>query len=272
MRPTRGFTLIELLTVMFLIGLLVAIIAPAITKVVAEGPIVKTKRYIEIISMGVEGYKDRFGQYPPSEPDMVDSGQDFVTDLANGFYGPGALRLYLIGHDRGGQSSGYHIDDDQKGWHNPGSQNEAKEARWEPLVKGVPIDGKEYSGISATYSTGVKGAFMDAWGNAFDYFKAHAAYGSEPTAAAIYPRAVNTNPDGSSPYSYISSHDVRVGGYSIRVPVHRWLSGKAGWDADYRDYKKGWANYATPIHANAYLIVSPGADGQYGDTTDLGNW
>jgi len=63
----RGFTLIELLVVMGIIGLLVALLIPAVNYAIVVAQGVATSSTIKRIEAGLAGFYGDFGVYPPSD-------------------------------------------------------------------------------------------------------------------------------------------------------------------------------------------------------------
>ncbi|MEA3367097.1 MAG: type II secretion system protein [Planctomycetota bacterium] len=69
-RPAkRGFTLVELLIVMLIIGALIGLLVPTIGRAIRTVHSTITRRTISGIGMGLEAYKNDFGDYPPSDDD-----------------------------------------------------------------------------------------------------------------------------------------------------------------------------------------------------------
>jgi len=63
----RGFTLIELLVVMGIIGLLVMLLMPVVNYAVVVAQGVATGNTINHIEIGLTGFREDFGVYPPSD-------------------------------------------------------------------------------------------------------------------------------------------------------------------------------------------------------------
>ena len=71
-QPTRGFTLVELMVVIAIIGLLMTLIVPAVTKATQMLLTARTEQMLHDIGMGLDAFYADFKCYPPSNPADVE--------------------------------------------------------------------------------------------------------------------------------------------------------------------------------------------------------
>jgi len=113
-RHAGGFTLIELLMVIAIVGLLMTLLVPTISKATEQVRAIQTRGILKEISIGLENFRKDFGDFPPSRPANGFDGT-LVTappfsilasegDVARGCMGTGAANLvyYLGGPQRSG--------------------------------------------------------------------------------------------------------------------------------------------------------------------------
>lgn len=93
-RPRRAFTLVELLIVIVIIGMLVALLIPAITAVIRRAADFRAGTDIANLASAVEAYNTKYGDYPPdfSELRLLSDPDDLLTPAFN--------QSSLIGHLR----------------------------------------------------------------------------------------------------------------------------------------------------------------------------
>jgi prepilin-type N-terminal cleavage/methylation domain-containing protein len=70
----RGFTLIELLVVIVVLGILIALLLPAINSAVRTARNAQVLAEINQLSQALENFKAKYGDYPPSRVLLVESG------------------------------------------------------------------------------------------------------------------------------------------------------------------------------------------------------
>jgi len=88
-RETRGFTLVELMIVVAIIGLLITLLVPVVTKATAILLRVQTERVLKDIALGLEAFRNDFQCYPPSQP-VAGERPDGASNLAYYLRGPAA--------------------------------------------------------------------------------------------------------------------------------------------------------------------------------------
>ena len=98
-RPRRrcGFTLVELLVVIGIIGVLVTLLVPTVSRATAMVRERVTRSTIKELEIGIGAFKADFGIYPPSKPYVP-------NDPTSGRWMTGAANLayYLLGPGRSG--------------------------------------------------------------------------------------------------------------------------------------------------------------------------
>ncbi|HUU10320.1 MAG TPA: type II secretion system protein [Phycisphaerae bacterium] len=74
-----GFTLVELLVVMGIIGMLVALLLPAVSRAIVVVRAAATRNTIHNLSAALESFRDDWGVYPPSNKNHTDQLQGAGT-------------------------------------------------------------------------------------------------------------------------------------------------------------------------------------------------
>ena len=64
--PHRGFTLVELLVVIVIIGMLAALVTPAIMIAMSRAKVARIKAEIDMLHSAIMNYKNEYGSFPPS--------------------------------------------------------------------------------------------------------------------------------------------------------------------------------------------------------------
>ena len=163
-----GFTLIELLVVMGIIGLLVALLMPAVNLAIVAVRSASTQNVIQGLASGLEAYKADWRMYPPSSNAPTRMG---VVSGKTPQYGYQCLAYYLLGPTG-------------KGWGKPAA-NASPTGGY-----ATATFGPYYEGETATTAS-ITDAFSPAK-NIF-YFR------FEPTEAAPYNVSDNGTADATDP-------------------------------------------------------------------------
>ncbi len=92
----RGFTLVELLTIIVILGILVAMVSPAVTGVMKQYKINETRATIAHLEMGINMYHDDLDELPPSDGSYLAT--DGKTPTISGGGGAAGLVQSLLGY------------------------------------------------------------------------------------------------------------------------------------------------------------------------------
>lgn len=76
-KPCRGFTLTELLVVFFIVILLGTLVWMGVSKVLRNRKVARVKVELAAIELAIEAYKQKFGHYPPDNPNDTEHNQLF---------------------------------------------------------------------------------------------------------------------------------------------------------------------------------------------------
>jgi len=220
----HGFTLTELLIVMMIIGVLVSLLVPTVSRAIRMVRGTMTRWIMDDIGLGLEAYKADFGDYPPSE-----------YDVSYPQTGAEKLVFYLRGPrgDGWGAGAAGHLPEHTAAsrprtrTYGPYYQADEDGILWEKVVGNtVPV------------------AFVDAF---------------KPPGRIIYFKA-GRNDDGITTYQWddngSSGTEVQQGwsNYPSEERFYEWTT-KKGTSSVPTD---------GAYYRHNYLLVSPGQDGRFG--------
>jgi prepilin-type N-terminal cleavage/methylation domain-containing protein len=93
----RGFTLIELLVVIGIMGLLLTLLVPTISKATDAVRTYRTRAILKELSISLNNFRADFGDYPPSKPRKPLVGSKTDPNSGESVSGAGNLAVYLRG-------------------------------------------------------------------------------------------------------------------------------------------------------------------------------
>lgn len=89
-RRTRGFTLVEMMVVIAILGLLMALLVPVVSKAMRTVIQIRTEWMLRDIGIGLDMFRDELGAYPPSDPNKSPTGVNSgAANLVYFLRGPG---------------------------------------------------------------------------------------------------------------------------------------------------------------------------------------
>jgi prepilin-type N-terminal cleavage/methylation domain-containing protein len=285
-RKRTGMTLVELLVVLGIIALLAGILIPALTLVQRTARETKQQAQFSAIDLALTGYKNDFGDYPPSD----------LTTGFGGYCGAQKMTEALFGWDL----SGFHPD---TAWRADGLDMTGGAGSYDPAQTrdinndGVPdtfderkepyLDLASDNVFRLGSTTDRQGLFLETGPLApvtyvicdvFGYQKIRLLNGQTVTAGApiLYYRA-NTSEKTIrgvyNPYdndALVQIKELADNRGDRRHPLG-WSDNDYQYFYDYiRDPKieaRAW-----PYKPDSYILISAGADGIYGSSDDIRNF
>jgi len=152
-KARQGFTLIELLVVISIIGLLMALLLPAVQKVRGKGPELKASAQITALNNSCAAFKGEFNAYPP---DNAADAAKVISQMYPNYKGAppafptsaNALMVYFLG---GPQQTGWAIDQPVA----PSTSATTKKGPWFEFESSMLDSNKQ---------------IIDPWGTPYIYF------------------------------------------------------------------------------------------------------
>jgi len=241
-KRTVGFTLIELLVVMAIIGLLVALLVPTVSRAMEAVRKAMTSRIIKEISVGLENYRSDFGEYPPSRP--YASGDSKSGAMPSGIPSGAANLAYYL---RGPAGRGWGIG--AGGWMPSDPPTATQQASFPSRTYGPYYQTSEdYLSAPVMVSSMPVAYLLDAF---------------KPVGRILYWRYDPTPATGTFGKLY---YDVTDNGTSTNAKSN--YADQARFDEIIITTPPGTSSDGSILYVRYdYLLVSPGVDGRYGYVT-----
>jgi prepilin-type N-terminal cleavage/methylation domain-containing protein len=292
-----GFTLTEMLTALAVIAVLLALLIPALSMVQKKAMVVKQRAQFHAIEVALEAFRSDWGDYPPSEFDMVKYGNGSVASfrLAEALIGGDGLGFhpnsifyqdYLFDQNGDGTISSsetvYHAATDLA-WETAAQNRSARKGPYLELETANAVR------LRDLYGSGTGSLSPDMFVLADAFAKKMRATGKEVGMPILYYRASSSQIGmdplranwGGNTYNLNDSYANGSGIISLVVPfqssttVHD-LNEDAANDSINWFYKvianPNFTSPPRPYRANSFLLQSAGPDGLYGTGDDLFNF
>lgn len=302
-----GLTIVEILVVVAIISLLTGLLLPAVNKVKSMAKEAKQKVQFTVLGVGLETFKNDYGDYPPSDNNSWSDGTK--TDNTSGAQ---KLTEALLGYDLLGfhPDSGWRVDgtnarsySDGTTTHEAGSyflyardsdlDMEKRKGRYIELdtanVARLGI-GNNHDGLFdmssfGDYALGVDTFVIgDVFGKGGDIFL-NGVDGVRHKAGlpVLYYRADTSGKRSEDVYDF-TDNDILV---AIKEQMDKNFKGATPpfgglWnplagnnDVFYnriKDPRASTTNFDVPRKADSYILISAGADGLYGTSDDIHNF
>jgi prepilin-type N-terminal cleavage/methylation domain-containing protein len=303
-RPkTSGFTLVEMLIVVAIMALLMGILVPVFSRIRTRAIETAVGTQLSALGIGLENFKKDFGYYPKSLPQNLDgiSACDNRTEVSTNFHVQGLHRMAfaLLGRDRAGcpaqRGTGTGVDtnadrgpDSLTGWYysGNGSDNGSFSASWQPTAN-----------WTAERRTARRGPYINP-----DNFIVDNDSNVGDFAPVLCDKFHRNSPDAVIGTSAYAAHHVilyfaanlrgnRIGGSPTSMSNADWLRQQYfaadNWGLtrvlDNASMNGAFWNFirnpggtvgTDNVSRNpaTFLLISPGADGQYFTDDDIKNW
>ena len=228
-QPMRGFTLVELMVVIAIIGLLMTLIVPAVTKATQMLLTARTEQMLHDIGMGLDAFYADFKCYPPSDPSQMEYKNDGITS--------GAANLALCLRGPVG-----------RGWGTTGGGL-------------MPFGGRAQRAYGPYYSTEESLIAYDADGVLAGFLDPLEPSGLNPDGKVVG-RVLYFRPTAAKTFVFEHNPDDPAGG--LTKQAYMGYASAAHFDSSVQDFDSAALDGTVGSGTKRYLLVSPGFDRRYG--------
>lgn len=296
-RDHKGFTLVELLTVVAIIALLISIMVPVVSKARQQAKESAVRAQLHAIEVGLELFHTDFGFYPSSTPQDLSGNESHSSSSSYKVQGAHRLVFALLGRDKlgapadpskgpdsidgvyytsDGTFEGSRIDPGDAGWGDPYKKTPRRGPYINPdqffIVEDKNVDSNGYVWLLCDKfnrkTSDITSASYD--GYSFILYYAANRSGRFLTNQSSGGKPASTSDNDDQIYYYEDNYHITQAGYTDN-------DGNGSYsEADFfifvNDERSKIGNYFMPHNKDTYLLIAPGADGQYFSSDDIVNW
>lgn len=288
-KKRNGFTLVELLTAMAVVGILLALLIPALSAVQTKAAVIRQKAQFHTIGLGLEAFRNDTGDYPPSAYNTTAYGNYTASQrLAEALVGRDGLgfhpdsRFHANGEDSAGKSLYMNHADFEADYPTQPGKDANLTTRKGPYLE---LESANAVTPNAIYATpGILAPTKDDSFVLADMFSSvkHRLTGKQIGMPILYYRADKTKvlhdptvPNNSTYNVYDSTGPMNAGGIAT-IPA----PGSGSFHPLINDYSTfynatanpNFTNPQRPYRAESFILHSAGHDGLYGTGDDVFNF
>ncbi|MCK5000805.1 MAG: type II secretion system protein [Anaerohalosphaera sp.] len=284
-----GFTMVEMLVTLVIIGIVLAVMLPAFNAVKNSATNLRQKGQFNQIEIGLEGYRNDFGDYPNDYYPSVTQTPDVYSDT---YSGAQILAEAMVGSDGLGvhRSTQYRLDggidyllpldgvSDGQLYQSPVDRTQRRGPYIDLEAANAITVGNLYNSGQVTADDEDTFVLADMFGTAKNKATGKAAglpilYYKANTLNAVHtPPADSSDGYGNNIYTVYVNSKVLDWGVPGSSATHELTKAQTTWNLFYDATSNPNFTNPTPYRSESFILHSAGPDGIYGTADDVFNF